>query len=54
MSEPHKVKKEIETMKMDLYRLIDTDAGFNKIYEASKKLDSLIVKYHNEKLTRVD
>ena len=48
MLEPHRLKEEIESVKTELNRLIDTDAGFNKVYETSVKLDKLIVKYHNE------
>jgi hypothetical protein len=48
MLEPHRLKEEIESMKMELNRLIDADTGFNKVYEASVKLDKLIVRYQNE------
>ena len=46
MLESHRLKEEIESMKMELNRLIDTGVGFNKVYETSIKLDKLIVRYH--------
>jgi hypothetical protein len=46
--EPFMVKSEIESMKKELNRLIDSEAGFNKVYEISVRLDRLIVRYYTE------
>ena len=37
------IKEEIELIKSELGRLIDSDAGFAEIYETSLRLDKLIV-----------
>ncbi len=40
------VKAEIETLKVELGRLIDLEASFKEIYETSLKLDKLIVIFY--------
>lgn len=41
--ELQEIKEEIEAIKSELGKLIDSDAGFTEIYETSLRLDKLIV-----------
>ncbi len=44
--ELQEIKAEIEAIKSELGKLIDSDAGFTEIYETSLRLDKLIVIFH--------
>ncbi|WP_010252212.1 Spo0E family sporulation regulatory protein-aspartic acid phosphatase [Acetivibrio cellulolyticus] len=42
----------IQKLQYELNAMIDNDDDFNKIYETSVELDSLIVEYYNHMLNR--